>query len=359
MANKEWRFKPLKAAECSFEELKYPCWATPKIDGINGLNLNGKSLGRSLKPYANVWLNGMLELWLPEGLCYEVTIGDFPYGEDLCRNTTSFVNAIKKEHEKIIVNVFDFIGDASEGYIKDRNYLARIDDAMDELYTNFPASLWQEYEVGTGEAVDRGWYFIVNDFLEIRVMEPVEIQNKEEAEWYYNSCLDHEYEGAMFRQDIPYKCGRATAKSQEVVRFKPSHDTEAVVVGFEEAMENLNEAKINELGHTERSSHKENKRPLGMLGAFLAIDIKTGDLIKIGAGKLSHAERIEIWENQNQFLYCIAKYRSMSTGIKDKPRFPRFITWRSIDDLAEEDVAAYKKVIKSIELKLATGEPLC
>ena len=79
MTNKEWRFKPLKAGECPFEELKFPCWATPKIDGINGLNLNGKSLGRSLKPYANLWLNEMIEQFLPSGLCYEVTVGDLPY----------------------------------------------------------------------------------------------------------------------------------------------------------------------------------------------------------------------------------------------------------------------------------------
>lgn len=39
MAKKEWRFKPLKAGECSFELLKLPCWATPKIDGINGLKI--------------------------------------------------------------------------------------------------------------------------------------------------------------------------------------------------------------------------------------------------------------------------------------------------------------------------------
>lgn len=343
MTNKEWRFKPLKAGECSFEELKFPCWATPKIDGINGLNLNGKSLGRSLKPYANLWLNGMIEQFLPSGLCYEVTVGDLPYGEDLCRNTTSFVNAIKKENENVIINVFDFILDASEEYIKSKCYLERLQDAMNVLTILYPSWEWTDYEVGTGDGVDIGVYFVVNDFFEIRVMTPILIESLEEAEKYYNDCLDNGYEGAMFRQDIPYKCGRATSKSQEVIRFKPQHDTEAIVIGFEEAMENLNEAKVNELGHTERSSHKENKRGLGMLGSFLCVDVKTGDHIKVGAGALSHEQRKAIWARKGMYLLSIVKYRSMSTGVKDKPRFPRWIDWRNLEDLSEEDAekAAY------------------
>jgi len=356
MANKEWRFVPLKAGECSFEELKFPCWATPKIDGINGLKVSGKSLGRSLKPYANLWLNRMIELWLPDGLCYEVTVGDLPYGEDLCRNTTSFVNAINKEHEKIIINVFDFIGDTSESYIKSRNYLDRLPDAMEALAETFPRHNWTYYEVGTGEAVDLGEYFVVNDFLEIRVMEPVLIEDIEQAENYYLECLDNGYEGAMFRQNIPYKCGRATAKSQEVIRFKPSHDTEAIVIGFEEAMENLNEAKTNELGRTERSSHKENKKGLGMLGSFLCIDVKTGEHIKVGAGKLKHHERLEVWNQRDVYLHALVKYRSMSTGVKDKPRFPRFIDWRDANDLAEEDFKKVQEILLDVQKKLAKYE---
>lgn len=348
MSSKEWRFTPLKAGECSFDQLKFPCWATPKIDGINGLNLSGKSLGRSLKPYANVWLNGLIEQWLPQGLCYEVTVGNYPYGEDLCRNTTSFVNAIKKEHENIIINVFDYIGNASEEYIKDRKYLERLQDATVALTDIYPSWMWTDYEVGTGDAVDIGVYHVVNDFLEIRVMTPILIETLEEAEKYYLECLDHGYEGAMYRQDVPYKCGRATAKSQEVIRFKPSHDTEAIVIGFEEAMENLNEAKTNELGRTERSSHKENKKGLGMLGSFLCIDVKTGEHIKVGAGKLKHHERLEVWDQRDVYLHAIVKYRSMSTGVKDKPRFPRFIDWRLADDIADEDTQLIKQIMSSI-----------
>ena len=349
MVSKEWQFKPMKAGECSFEELKFPCWATPKIDGINGLNFKGKSVGRSLKPFANEWLNGMIEKHLPQGLCYEVTVGDLPYGEDLCRNTTSFVNAIKKVNTKIIISVFDYIGSGSEDYIKNTNYLERIEEAISEIDSNHPDSFWFDYDVGSyGRSVDTGSYMPINEFFEIRVMEPMEINSIEEAELYYNDCLDQGYEGAIYRQDIPYKCGRATAKSQEVIRFKPSHDTEAIIIGFEEAMENLNEAKTNELGHTERSSHKENLVPLGMLGSFICIDIKSGETIKVGAGKLKHPQRVAIWKRQGMYLSMILKYRSMSTGVKDKPRHPRWIDWRNIDDLSEEDAAKAQEIINGI-----------
>lgn len=345
MSNKEWRFKPLKAGECSFEELKFPCWATPKIDGINGLKMAGESLSRTLKPYANTSLNEQIQGLLPDGLCYEVTVGDLPYGEDLCRNTTSFVNAINKTGEKVILSIFDFIGDASEDYIKSRKYLERLQDCMVSLTSLYPAHLWMDYEVGTGDAVDLGVYLEVNELFELRLLTPILIESQEEAELYYAACLDHGYEGAMYRQDVPYKCGRATAKSQEVIRFKPSHDTEAIVIDFEEAMENLNEAKVNALGHTERSSSKENKKPLGMLGAFICIDVKSGEEIKVGAGKLTHAERVQVWENQSDYLHNLLKYRSMSTGVKDKPRFPRFITWRDKGDLSEEDLAKVESIM--------------
>lgn len=349
MATKDWRFKPMKAAEFPFSELKFPCWATPKIDGINGLNYQGKSVGRSLKPYANEWLNALIEENLPVGLCYEVSVGELPYGEDLCRNTTSFVNAIKKVDARVIISVFDYVGDASEEFISSTNYLERIEQAIEEINSNHPESFWFDYDVGSyGESVDTGICMPINDFFEVRVMEPIEINSVEEAEKYYENCLDAGYEGAIYRQDIPYKCGRATSKSQEVVRAKPSHDSEAIIIGFEEAMENLNEAKVNELGHTERSSHKENLAPLGMLGSFICIDVKSGDTIKVGAGKLKHPERVAIWNDQILYKNLILKYRSMSTGVKDKPRHPRWIDWRDINDLSEEDAEKAQEILDGI-----------
>ena len=56
------QFKPLKAVneEMSFEDVTYPKLISVKIDGVNGLNLNGTLLGRSLKKMKNEWLTEKL-----------------------------------------------------------------------------------------------------------------------------------------------------------------------------------------------------------------------------------------------------------------------------------------------------------
>ena len=120
-----------------------------------------------------------------------------------------------------------------------------------------------------------------------------------------------------------------------MLKLKPHEDTEFEVTGFYEAMENLNEAFTNELGETARSSHQENKVGKGMLGGFYGKLLTTGQEIKVAPGKLKHAERIAIWNNQAAYLGKIAKQRSFPIGVLNLPRHGRWIGWRDDTDMEQ------------------------
>ena len=70
-----------------------------------------------------------------------------------------------------------------------------------------------------------------------------------------------------------------------------------------------------------------------MVGALVGIDINTGEEVRIGAGRMDHAERAEVWVTRGDFIGRLAKYKFMATGIKDKPRHARFISWRNLEDV--------------------------
>lgn len=307
------KFKPTKVCEISPDDFIYPVYATPKIDGVNALVLDSKLLGRSLKPFKNKQLNNLLSCTFLSGCCFEITVGspEDRKKDDVCRKTTSYVNSFDKEATEITISIFDFIG---SGY----------EDDLLKLYLD---RLFKVHNINCCKVVDQCKIHI--DFLK-----PKLIEDSIDAEYFYSCCIDDGYEGAIYRRNMPYKCGRSTAKSQETIRMKPSADSEAVIIGFKEAMQNNNEKTINELGHSERSSHKENKTEKGMLGSFICIDSITGEEINVGAGKLKAEERIAVWKHRDEYYGGkILKYRSMTAGVKDKPRFPRWIDWREKDDI--------------------------
>ena len=317
---KEFVFIPTKCCEIPPEDIKFPVYGTPKIDGSNAfVGEDGQLYGRSKKKFKNKQLNSVLSRYLLTGFCFEITVGSLKDREtdDICRRTTSYVNSIDKEVDEITISLFDYLGVNFESYCT-KKYLERW------LIGSLSVAMLKNI---TGTKFHKNVKVNI-DFLNFK-----QINTPQEAITYYEWCLEQGYEGAIFRNDTPYKCGRSTKNSQETLRMKPQADSEAVVIGFIEAQTNNNEAKVNELGRTERSNHQENKVGNGMLGSFVCIDSKTGMEINVGAGKLSHQERIVVWDERDIHIGSIVKYRSMTAGVKDKPRFPRFISWRDKDDV--------------------------
>jgi len=135
--------------------------------------------------------------------------------------------------------------------------------------------------------------------------------------------------------DGKYKCGRSSLKEAILLKLKRWEDREGVVVGFEEQMTNTNEKTINELGHSERSSHQAGMVPAGTLGKLIIRDDLYGD-IPVGTGKgMTKELRQLIWDNQADYMGKIVSYKFQPFGVKDLPRFPIWKGFRAAEDMSE------------------------
>ena len=300
--------KPHLACDADLDKLKFPAMGFPKLDGVRGLHITGMMTGRSLKPHANKIVTEKYSRKEFEGFDGEFTFGDIR-GESLCRDTTSVMSRIEGSPD-VQWNLFDYVSD----------------DTVDLKYLNRYSKLVEL--ISSNNVFTQAFNIVVIPF--------VWLYNITQVEEFYQKCLDEGYEGAIVRDpEGKHKDGRATVKVGAYLRLKPQSDKEAKVVRLVEAMENQNEAKVNELGRTERSSHKENKVGKGMVGMLVCIDETTGIEIDVGAGKMTHEERTHFWNHPEEMVGHFIKYRSMDVGVKDKPRFARYICKPAVEDMSK------------------------
>lgn len=300
--------KPHLACDADTVKLKLPLWGFRKLDGVRMLNLDGKATGRSLKAHGNLHVTAKYSNEYCLGFDGEVTFGDIR-SDSLCRDTTSVMSRISGEPE-VEWHLFDWV---HPDHIEDLPYCTRYNELLAHQQTN------------------PEWFANNSIFIiPYRVLKTVE-----EVEAYYEESIELGFEGIILRDPMAkHKSGRATVKEGAYLRMKPQSDKEAKVIRLVEAMENLNEKKVNELGRTERSSHQENKVGKGMVGMLVCIDNETGIEIDVGAGKMTHEERTHYWNNPDEMVGQFIKYRSMDKGVKDKPRFARYICKRTESDMS-------------------------
>ena len=288
---------PLLAAKKPvFENIKFPVLATPKIDGIRCLVIDGKAVSRSFKPIPNHHIRNFIEKHCPTGFD----------GEILCGDGFSDVQSMVmgREGEPVFTYlVFDYV---KESLIKP--YIARLNDFAT-----------------VGQLPD-----------EIKFLIPEVANNLDELKDIMEKHLAQGHEGTMIRDPgSPYKCGRASLKEGFLTAIKYFEDGEAEVIGFEELMSNQNEKTLDAFGNSERSSKKENMVPMNTLGALL-VRKDDGTEFKIGTGQgLTAAKRKEIWDNKETYLGQLAHYRSQPHGVKDKPRIPVWHGFRNREDISK------------------------
>lgn len=294
--------KPSFCCDVDLLNITYPVMGFPKIDGVRIINLNGNATARSMMPHANIFTTQRFSAPIYYGIDGEGTIGDI-CGDSLCRDTTSALNTIQGNPD-IVWYAFDFL----RPDVIVRPYLAR----------------YKELEKFIKEQKPDG----------VKIVPYKLIHNEAELMLYYRQCLDMGYEGAVYRDPMGmHKDGRCTALEANYMRLKPSSDKEAKVLELIEANKNNNVPKINALGLQERSSHKENLEGKGMIGTLICLDLETKQVIRVGAGKMPHKDRIHYFNHPEEILGQYIKYRSMDKGIMTKPRFGRFISFRSKEDI--------------------------
>ena len=287
------------------DKLPYPVVVQPKIDGVRGRVLGGQLIARSMKSHVNRHIRMKFGIPELEGMDFEMTLGSDPAAPDLCRLTSGAARRAEGFPD-IHIWVFDILPQhPDEGYSARR-------DRLRELLWDASGPLQAKLH-------------LVPCFI---------ATNPETLLAYEEMALAQGYEGIIIRDPFgKYKEGRSTVKEAGLLRIKRFVEEEAEVIELIEAMQNCNEAKTNELGHSERSTHKENMVPKGMLGMIRCRDIKTQKIIDVGPGTLTHAERKHYWENPSELLKATIKYKKFPVGEKDKPRFPTFVCIRNVEDM--------------------------
>lgn len=278
-------------------EIEYPVYVTPKLDGIRcmmgvwthpGGNETGcTAFSRTLKPLPNLMLQDWAENEGVAGFDGEIIVPNHTFHE-----IQSWVMSRITFPRDFIYYVFD-------SWMHDgRGYLQRVQKVKNQIGIYNPSK--------------------------VILLEPYKAISAKHLQKWFETFLGEGYEGAIVRTgDGPYKEGRATWKEQYMLKMKEYEDYEAVIIDFEEAMENTNEQTRDALGKSKRSKHKAGLRGKDVLGALVCRDCKTGEIFNLGSG-FDDALRWVIWSNRPFYKGKRVLYKSAVHGVKDKPRTPIF-----------------------------------
>lgn len=312
--------KPTLACDFNKDKSSFPYMAFPKIDGVRALNINGELVARSGKPFQNELNSDIFSHYKLTGFDGEMVVRRIT-GDGICSETTSALTTIKGEVDTNWC-LFDYVED---GVNNDVAYIMRYRELVRRV-----RALREDYP----EIADMVWVIPYNM-----------VHDQYELDTYEAKCVDLGYEGVILRDPLgKYKYGRSTANEGSYLRLKQFQDAEIVVTSVCEGATNNNELGVTPNGYAERSTHAENMVPNGMVGTirgYLLEDQFYGDklilekglYIEIAPGKMTHAERVMFFENQDMILDKIVKFQYFPVGIKDKPRFPTFQHIRDPIDL--------------------------
>lgn len=285
-------FKPMLASPADLDAVRYPVFASPKLDGIRASVVGGRLLTRTLKEVPSRHVFNMLSKPEFEGLDGELIVGA-PTNSSCYRNTVSMVMADSK--------VFS--------------------------YTYYVFDKWDVPSPFSSRRLDL-ISVATHDYME--VIKHVLLQDRDMLDRYEAEQISLGHEGIMLADpNARYKFGRATTESGELLKVKRFVDSEAEIIGIEEEMHNANEAQTSELGRTKRSTAQAGLIGKGTMGALIVRDVKTGVEFKIGTG-FTATDRESFWQARDLHIACKTpiKYKFFPIGVKDKPRHPVFLGLR-------------------------------
>lgn len=266
--------------------LRYPVYASFKMDGIRCVTPNGQVLSRKLKPIPNKYIQKLLRD-LPYGLDGELMVeGSF--------NTLTSSIMSEAGEPNFTFKVFDILG--SKKPFKER--MTEVVDICNTLALHHIEPVFQHlcYDQASVQA-------------------------------YYDLAISKGYEGLILRNPSgPYKEGRSTLNEQWMLKLKPIEDTEATIVEFTELMHNLNAPETNNVGATERNKCQAGMQESGILGALIAITTE-GTVVKVGSG-FTNEQRTEIWVNQDKYRGKMFTFKFQERTVDGAYRFPVFKGWR-------------------------------
>ena len=287
------------ATAVELQDIQYPMYVSPKLDGIRAVVHEGQLKSRTLKPIRNQYIQRLL-FHLPEGMDGELIVG-----------------------ERTAPDVFNV---SSSGVMS-------VDG--DPQFTYWVFDLWNHEGAYNERYTELCKY--AEKFPFVRVLAQTMVNTEHGLHLMEDSCLQQGYEGIMLRRpDSPYKFGRSTVKQGYLLKRKPLADAEGVIIGYEFLRVNENLAQTDLLGHTKRSQSQENLvTDYTRLGA-LEVRVLTGEYegahVKIGTG-FTMQQRQEFAAAGSALLGELVTFKYQAEGAKDRPRFPSFKGFRDESDI--------------------------
>jgi len=300
---------PSKIATREMLAGKYPWLVSRKFDGIRCLMLESKLTSRNGKitPNTNLWAilssarshcakNGIVldgELWSPELSFQEIM--SVVMSED------------KEVPESLNYHIFDclFRGEWEQEYASS--------------YVPFRTRYWRYIQLALPRVV--------------AVVQKV-CEDWESIESLYNEELARGGEGVMIRNpNGEYKHNRCTVREANMFKLKPFDLADAIVTGYEplNVMDEDVDRDVDPFGRSGAVHKKGDRHDVEALGALI-VQSESGLVeFRIGSGfdfRGGAKDRKLLWEKRTSLIGQWVRYKSTQVGIKNKPRFPVFISFR-------------------------------
>ena len=277
--------------EWNLEDLCYPVIVTPKYDGIRAIRYkDGELLTRRQKQIPNLFIRNRIKTELKDlpGL-FDMEI---ICGEDYHETESAVMSEThEREHDAVAI-IFDYIGVGqalSTPYHERLNTFSALGFKLDHCMISPDKVINNEQDLLS---------FV--QYIELLGMEGVIVRNP----------------------NGPYKQGRCTVKSQFMLKLVRYETDEAMVVGWEPAMENLDTS----------CKKRGNLRPKQMVGSLQCVNSRWPKGFSVGSG-WSHEVAKSWYNNRDLILGKTIKFKFKPYGTKDAPRQPVWLGFRdrSID----------------------------
>lgn len=279
----------------NLSKLRYPLYASPKIDGVRALEVKEKIVSRNLELFPNRHVHTLFDRPELEGLDGELVVGS-PTDQQLRNTTSGRLNSPDGEPD------FKF-------YV------------FDVWNSNLPFS--------------NRWHDILHQRAlgvpNVEIVHHQVIESEQQLLEYEDACLKKGYEGLILRApEGPYKYGRSTMREGWMLKLKRFKDAEARVLRVNEEMKNNNPAKKNKLGRTKRSSSKKGKVGKGRAGELEVVGINgrfEGVEFVVPLGGAGDAGKAWWWEQHLAGTAAgrIVTYKFFEHGVKDKPLLTTYV----------------------------------
>lgn len=288
--------KPMKppTGVLNIDTVIYPCWGSIKYDGFRLAKIDGKTVLNSLRELDNLHTRAMIEA-CPELDKHDGELVILPLNDNKCFNRCQSAFRRASGEPDFCFVVFDRVTDGS----------------FEDRWVNWEKPTYPDW---------------------VMVDTPVLIHNREQLDLFIEEVLSDGHEGVILRQGASqYVFGRATFTKQQLLRIKPMETAEGTIVGFECEYLNTNEATVNALGRSKRSSAKEGLVAKDTLGKLLVMTERWG-VVKISGFSDDFAD--EVWRNQPKYLGELATFNFQEIGSLEQPRLAKFKGLRSKSDMS-------------------------